>query len=270
MFAAGFGLGVKAAAVQKRDLIVVGALNYILAGLIAAAWFLARGAIDIGWAGGAYGALNGVVYFVAYFFLIFGIKHSGIAGTGAIAQLSVLVPIVVAVFVWHEYPTPMQLAGMTVAGAAIALMDARKNMSGDLVGGLWWRLLAFFVLVGGSRLFAKAFAEVGAPDEKAFYVLIVYVVSGAASVGLLLRHGKMPTVGELTWGGVVGACNMIQVTFLLKALEELPAAVVFPVSACGGLILTAIVAVTLLGERLTTRMYVGLAAAGAAVFFLNK
>lgn len=270
VFAAGFGLAVKAAAVQRRDLIVVGAVNYILAGLMAAVWVLARGGADLGWAGGVYGGLNGVVYFVAYFFLIYGIKHSGIAGTGAIAQLSVLVPIVAAVFVWREYPTRMQLTGMTIAGAAIVLMDARKNMAGEVVGGLLWRLLAFFVLVGGSRLFAKAFAEVGAPEEKAFYVLMVYVVSGAASVALLLRHGKMPSLGELGWAGVVGACNMIQVTFLLKSLEELPAAVVFPVSACGGLILTAVVAVTLLGERLTTRMYAGLAAAGAAVFFLNK
>ncbi|MEO2003129.1 MAG: EamA family transporter [Candidatus Poribacteria bacterium] len=270
VFAAGFGLAVKAAAMQRRDLIVVGAVNYILAGLMAAVWVLARGGADLGWAGGVYGGLNGVVYFVAYFFLIYGIKHSGIAGTGAVAQLSVLVPIVAAVFVWREYPTKMQLTGMTIAGAAIVLMDARKNMAGDVVGGLGWRLLAFFVLVGGSRLFAKAFAEIGAPEEKAFYVLMVYVVSGAASVALLLRHGKMPNLGELGWAAVVGACNMIQVTFLLKSLEELPAAVVFPVSACGGLILTAVVAVALLGERLTTRMYAGLAAAAAAVFFLNK
>ena len=259
VFAAAFGLCVKAAGMRRRDLIVVGGLNYIIAGLIAAVWFLARGGMDIGWAGGAYGAVNGVVYFVAYFFLIFGIKHAGIAATGAIAQLSVLVPILASIFIWREYPTLMQSVGMVIAGAAIVLLDARKNLLGEIVGGLGWRLGAFFILVGGSRLFAKGFAEMDLPDEKAFYVLMLYVASGVASVGLLVRHGKRPELPDVLWASAVGACNMIQVTFLLKALEELPGVIVFPVSACGGLIFTALVAAALLRERLTLRMYAALA-----------
>ena len=71
VFAAGFGLAVKAAAMQRRDLIVVGAVNYILAGLMAAVWVLARGGADLGWAGGVYGGLNGVVYFVAFLKILY-------------------------------------------------------------------------------------------------------------------------------------------------------------------------------------------------------
>ncbi|MAF09548.1 hypothetical protein CMK11_03780 [Candidatus Poribacteria bacterium] len=267
--ASGFGLGVKAAGLHKQDLIVVGGMNYILAAVLAAVWFVSRGSIDIGWAGGAYGTLNGVVYFVAYFFLLFGIKHQGIAATGAIVQLSVLVPILASIFLWMEYPTAMQLAGMTAAGASIALLDARRNILGEVVGGLRWRLLAFFVLVGGSRLFAKAFAELHVPDEKAFYVFMVYASSGVMSVVMLARHGRMPTLVETAWGAGIGACNMIQVTFLLKALEELPGVIVFPVSACAGLILTAVVAVVLLRERPTRRLYLGIVASAIAVVLLN-
>ncbi len=270
VFAAGFGLCVKAAGMQRRDLIVVGGLNYIIAGVIAAVWFLGRRGLDVGWVGGAYGTLNGVVYFVAYFFLIFGIKHTGIAATGAIAQLSVLVPILASIFLWREYPTLPQLGGMLLAGAAILLLDARKNLLGEIVGGLGWRLGAFFLLVGGSRLFAKGFAEADLPDEKAFYVLMLYVTSGVASVGLLLRHGQRPKAPDVLWATAIGACNMIQVTYLLKALEELPGVIVFPVSACGGLIFTALVAAALLRERLTPRMYAALAASAVAVLFLNR
>jgi drug/metabolite transporter (DMT)-like permease len=269
VFGSGFGLGVKAAGLQKRDLIVVGGLNYIVAAVIAAVWFLSRDTIDIGWAGGAYGTLNGIVYYVAYFLLLFGIKHQGIAATGAIVQLSVLVPILASIFLWMEYPTAMQLVGMTVAGGSIALLDARRNILGEIVGGLRWRLVAFFMLVGGSRLFAKAFAELHVPDEKAFYVLLVYVSSGVMSIVLLLRHGKLPTLGEAVWGAAIGACNMIQVTFLLKALEELPGVIVFPVAACGSLILTAVIAVAMLRERPTTRLYLGIAASAIAVVLLN-
>ena len=47
--------------------------------LEASVWLASRGGFNAGWYGGVYGALNGVGYFVTYFFLLFAIRHQGIA-----------------------------------------------------------------------------------------------------------------------------------------------------------------------------------------------
>ncbi|MAF13238.1 hypothetical protein CMK11_22520 [Candidatus Poribacteria bacterium] len=270
VFGSGFGLGVKVASMRRHDMLTVGALNYICAAVLASVWVLARGALDAGWSGGVWGALNGVGYFVTYFFLLFAIRHQGIAATRAIGQLAILIPILASILLWGEYPTYVQLIGLVVAGASMLLLiDARKNLLGEIVHGARWRLLAFLLLSGSFRVFAKAFSVSAQPQEKAFYVWMVFVSSGAISLVMLLSRRRLPSIGELLCGAQIGACNCIQVWFLLRALEELPGVVVFPVAACGALVMTAGIAIVLLGERPTLRMYAGIAASAVAVVLLH-
>lgn len=270
IFGAGFGLGVKGASMRRHDMLTVGGLNYILAGVIASVWLASRGGFNAGWYGGVYGALNGVGYFVTYFFLLFAIRHQGIAATRAIGQLAILIPILASVLLWGEQPTVTQWAGLVIAGGSMLLLiDARKNLLGEIVHGARWRLLAFLLLSGSFRVFAKAFSVGGPPQEKAFYVWMVFASSGAVSIVMLLWRRRLPSVGALLWGAQIGTCNCLQVWFLLRALEQEPGVVVFPVAGLGALIVTVGVAILVMGERPTRRMYAGIAASTVAVLLLN-
>ncbi|GIX06966.1 MAG: hypothetical protein KatS3mg115_1369 [Candidatus Poribacteria bacterium] len=270
LFAAGFGLGVKAASQRGHQVIVVGGLNYLFAALFGTLWLLGTPDVQAGWQGALFGGINGACYFTAYFFLIYAIRHQGLAATTAVGQLSIVLPILASILLWSERPTPEQWLGLAVAIPSLLLLDAQPGLLREITRQLRWRLLGFFTMVGTVRLVAKAFAEAAVPAQKVFYVWTVYAVAGLLSIPLLLRMGIRPRRAELGWGAFVGACNALQMFFLLTALEQLPGILVFPISACGTLLVTATVTVGLMGERPTRRIYAGLALSVVAVLLLNR
>lgn len=273
LFGAGFSVGVKAASVRKRDMIYVGGLNYIAAVLLCGAWlagryFIGGGGVSVGRSGAVFGTLNGVGYFAAYFFLVKGIQHQGLAATRAVGGLAVLLPVLASMLVWGEQPSVEQGIGALVAAFSAALLDSRRNLLGEIKRGMWIQMFIFFMLSGGSRVAAKAFNEADAPDEKLFYTLMVYASSGLFSVVMLAFHKQKPRAEDFFWGLCVGACNMLQVVFMLRALEELPGVIAFPTAAAGALIVASLSAAAL-GERPSKRVWSGVGAAAAAVVLLN-
>ena len=273
LFGAGFSVGVKAASIRKRDMIYVGGLNYIAAALLCGAWlagryFIGGGGVSAGRSGAVFGTLNGVGYFAAYFFLVKGIQHQGLAATRAVGGLAVLLPVLASMLVWGEQPSVEQGIGALVAAFSAALLDSRRNLLGEIKRGMWIQMFIFFMLSGGSRVAAKAFNEADAPDEKLFYTLMVYASSGLFSVVMLAFHKQKPRAEDFFWGLCVGACNMLQVVFMLRALEELPGVIAFPTAAAGALIVASLSAAAL-GERPSKRVWSGVGASAAAVVLLN-
>ena len=269
LFGSGFSLGLKATILRRKDTFVVGGLNYILACAVGTPWLFLAGGTDYGWPAANFGATMGIMYFVAYFFFIFAIRHQGLAAATAVGQLSVLIPILFSVFVWSELPTAAQFAGLVIAGAAVALLDARKDALSGISGRLRWCLIGFFVSGGIARLAAKAFTEAHVPAERPFYMWMVYASAGACSLVMLVGHRKWPDLEEWLLGAAVGVCNITQVTFMLMSLEHLPGIIVFPISACGTIVVAGTIVVVFLGERPTFRLYLGIASSAIAVALLN-
>ena len=268
VLSSGFSLGLKCAILRRRDMYVVGGLNYLMACAAGTVWLFLRGA-TVGWAGGVFGGSLGLVYFIAYFLLVYAARHQGVAATTAFGHLSAVIPILFSALLWREYPTVAQAIGILVAGTAIAMLDVRRDLLAEISGPLRLSLVGFFLCVGTAGLAAKGFTEAGAPDQRSFYIWMVFASSGACAAVLLLRHRRWPTREDWLWGGVMGACNIGQAMCLLPALEHLPGIIVFPVAACSTIIFVGAVVVAFFGERPTARMYVGMATAAVAVVLLN-
>ncbi|MDA1191011.1 MAG: hypothetical protein O3A46_04920 [Candidatus Poribacteria bacterium] len=269
LFSAGFGLAVKRARLRGSNVIVVGGLNYIFAAVFATIWVAAKQNLVFGMPGVVFGSINGIVYFFTYFLLIYAMHHHGLAATTAVGQVALVVPILASVVLWSEYPSTLQIVGIVITMGTVVLLDARKDALVGVDKMLRLVLVLFFIAGGGVRVVAKLFAELHVPEQRPFYVWIVFVSSGLLSVLLLIREGKFPTPAEWAYGAFVGMCNVVQIIFFLTALAELPGIIVFPVSSCGHLIVTTTVAVALMGERPTRKMYWGIGLSAVAVILLN-
>ena len=70
------------------------------------------------------------------------------------------------------------------------------------------------------------------------------------------------------YGSLLGLINIVQSLFLVRALTELPGIIAFPAAACASLTVTTLFATLLLGERPTSRQYVGLVTSSVAVVLL--
>ena len=218
------------------------------------------------------GATTGGAYFVAFFFLASTLRWRGAALASVVSRLSILIPILCGILIWHEQPSAMQYAGIVLACVALGLIRRGRlhlNMS-ELPWYAPLHMALFFIVAGVSRLGTEAFHQTAAPYEKPAFLLAVFGLSAFASVILMLIRRRLPGREELIFGAGIGLANVSQTFVILKALDVYDGFVVFSMVSAGGLVFTALVAVFLMGEKLTRGSCVGIAIAAIALVMLQS
>lgn len=259
--------------VQRRheDILTVGAVNYVVAGLFAGFLFFGGSNSSYGLASCLTGAVNGGAYFISYFLLLAYMSRKGAAMTAVIARLSVVLPIACGIMIWNEQPAFGQWLGIGLACVSMTIIG-RPRAELAQGHGSWPSplvMLAFFIVAGSARLAQAAFKYEANPIEQPAYLLSGFGLAGAVSLVMMMARMKRPTLNELVIGTFVGMANVLQTWFLLKALESYDGFVVFPVVSAGGLTFTTLLAVILLHERPTRMNYIGISIAICAVALLQ-
>lgn len=279
VFASAFTLFIKWAQIRRQEnVITIGAINYIIAAVSILPVFLfsnlspdSFGALWTGalWTGGSMGA----VYFIAFFFAIYSIRKVGASTTTVVSVLSILMPIGFAAFIWQEKPDVVQSIGIGMALLALTLIGAQKNPHpSDFETKSRWLvplvLFSFFLLCGFSRLSQEAFKHVSSPEHRPTFILAAFTIAAIPSLIVLIYGKRMPTPMEWLIGFLMGISNNLQTYFVLLALNEFEGFIVFPVTSAGGIVLTTLVATSLLKEQLNKRTYAGIGIAVVSLFLL--
>ncbi len=293
-FASVFTLCIKWVQQRRReDVFTVGAINYIVAGLMSLPECVGNQPETISLSAVWTGALMGGCYFIAYFFVARAITHVGAASTTGIAVLSILVPIVCGVAIWDERPNIVQVLGVVLALTSLTLIGSNpqdadsSGKSDDLLGAegvsmseppkrdkddrkvIVFVLVTFFALAGLSRLAQEAFKHVSTPDQRPIFLISAFALASIPSVAMLIYRRRPILPVEVAIGVLMGASNILQSHYILKALEVFDGFIVFPVVSAGSLMFTTVVATRLMGERLSGRSRSGIVLAVAALFLLN-
>jgi len=261
------------------DIISVGIVNYLIAAAIMLVWaFAAGGQTGDLWAM-LIGTIMGVVYFVAFFFVIWCVRVVGASSTSVVSVLSMLIPIVFAAIVWDAQPTVLQSVGIAVAFFSLILIGLEpqeqrepgakkpKKKSNPWLGT--WILGGFFLLCGISRVCQEALNYVSEVSQKPTFLVAAFLATAIPSLLLLIWRRKAIVPVEIGAGALMGLSNGLQLWLTLKALDEMKGFVFFPVSSAGAIIFTMFVAVLFLGEKIGTRALVGIGAAVVALFLMN-
>lgn len=277
LFASAFTLTIKWVHVRQReDIITVGPINYIVAALLIAPQFFTQ-VESPDPAAALCGAGMGACYFVAFFFVIYAIKHVGAASTTVVSSLSLLFPIAAAAVLWDEVPNTAQCIGIGLALVALSLVGTKgKRATSDEPSDSQARpwvipavLGTFFLLAGTSRLLQRTLDHVSSKDQLPTFLLAAFATASVPSIILLIERRKSIGTGEIGLGVLMGGSNILQSHFILKALGSYAGYIVFPISSAGGLILTTFVATRFMGEQLTSRKFVGIGLAVVALVLLN-
>ncbi len=278
LFSSAFTLCIKWVTVRQReDILTVGPINYITAALLVLPEFLAMNHLPDP-AAAACGGAMGAIYFIAFFFVSYSIRHVGAAPATVVGSLSLLLPIVAAAFLWGEIPNLAQAIGIGLAIVALTMMGLRtrtkQREEPEPSTSRWWLiplvLVMFFLLAGCSRLAQRTLEHVRSNEQRPTFLFAAFVVASVPSIVLLIGRRRKVSWTEIGIGVAMGASNILQSHFILKALGLFAGYIVFPISSAGGLIMTTFVATRLLGEKLTRSTLVGIGVAVVALVLLNS
>lgn len=244
------------------------ASNYamcIVAAAALAGWPLIPSAEGIG-VTLALGGVNGVLYLAGFVLLQWCIGRSGVVLPATFQKLGVVIPTIAAVTVFGEEVRWLQLLGVGIAVAAILVMqDKREKAAVSGLGGL----LALLVVCGGCEVMSKFFAtfELTALDDH--FLLYTFATAFVLCVVLCLVKKQGITWQDVLWGLAIGIPNYMSAFFVLGALREMPAVIVYPTYSAGTIIAVTLVGMLCFKERLNRRKLIALGMILAALVLLN-
>ena len=243
------------------------AMNYLSGALLAYAAMSSRqfSLAGGGWAALGLGTAQGLLYLGTLVILQGNIRKNGVILSATFARLGLVVPMLFAIAAFGELPSLAQWAGFLLSCAAIWIIRTQEGGTASHR----WGLLLLLVCNGLTDSLAKIFEEVGSRALDGYFLLITFLVALAASLVLMVVKGERLGRREILYGCLVGVPNYGSVFFLLRALTQLPAVLVYPTFSAGTILAVSLVGVLAFRERPGRRQWCGLALILVALVLLN-
>jgi len=245
------------------------AVNYLTCLLLAAAYALFR-ILPLDAAGLpvtiGMGAVNGGLYLLGFVLLQYNTRKSGVVLSSIFMKLGLLVPIILSVFLFGEIPTWVQSIGFLLAVGAILLINLQKGTS---LSGAKLPLLLMLLSCGCGDAMSKVFEVYGPAALADQFLFYTFASALFLCVVLVLRAKERLDKYALLFGVLVGIPNFFSAKFLLMALGQLPAVIVYPTFSVGSILVVTLAGICLFKERLRRSQWAALALILVALVLLN-
>lgn len=286
-FSSTFGLVVRHAQRRHANPWAVAAINYVTA----ACFHAVRHAL-----GGPgflptrptliVGVLGGVAFVSAFFMMSSFMARRGVSIAMAVLRLGVVIPMLAGVLFFGESPAAVQAVGAVLALMALPLLtiapaDASAKGAPDRPRadpeGMGERdrraqrrlLIALFFGNGLCMLAVRAFGQVGTAGESSLFLAILFGTAAAVAVMVWIGRRLGSSRRDVLPGVIVGLCNALANLALVAALRQLPGVLVFPFYSAIGVVLSALFAGIVWGERIRRLELAGIGVALASVVLIN-
>ncbi len=212
------------------------------------------------------GVPAGILYLAGLVWYQKSVSSAGVGLTAGFGKLGVLVPVAASALIWSEVPSGTRLVGMAVALLAIAA-GAISTRGGGRVKP---PLLIFFVAGGLAEFSNKLFQEYSLAGTEGAFLSVVF---GTALVSCLVtappsvrsRHFRTSVLA----GAVLGVPNLLASFFLVRALDGIPAPVVFSAFSAGTIAVLGTTGSLVFGERRSLLEWCAIAASMVALLLMN-
>lgn len=212
------------------------------------------------------GFVGGIFFLGGFVLFQRNTERNGIVLSSIFMKLGLLVPMVLSVVFFRELPTWTQIVGFCIAIFAIFLINGNGEKGKDRLS---WQLLAMLVLCGGSDAMSKIFKVMGPEALSNQFLFYTFAFALMLCIALVIHKKERPGIRELLFGTAIGIPNFFSSKFLLLALADLPAVVVFPSFSIATMLVATLAGVFFFKEQMGKRRLLALLAILAALLLLN-
>lgn len=210
--------------------------------------------------------LNGVILLAGLILLQSSTRKHGVVLSSLFMKLGLLVPFLVSILFFHELPTWLQIAGFCVAAGAIVLFNLKKDREENRFGV---GLILLLLLNGGADTMVKIFEALGPAALSDHFLCLSFSTAFVLCAGLVIIQKEAMDAKAVLYGAMIGVANFFSSKFLLGALTQLAAVVVFPTYSVATMLVVTLSGVVFFKERLNKQQWIAFAFVIAALIMLN-
>ena len=221
------------------------------------------------------GIITGTFYLGGFLFLKYNMKYNGIVLSSTFMKLGVLIPTIMAIVVFGEVPSVLQIVGIAIAIVAIIIINFEKEPEGeDCLGeskkGNKKILLLVLLLLGGlGDSMSNIFEKLGPDSGKDGFLLLTFFTAFVITVAIVVLGKKKLCKADILFGLLVGVPNYFSARFLLASLGSLDAVIVYPTFSVGTMVVVTVVGVIAFHEKISKQKGIALGLIAVAIALLN-
>lgn len=225
------------------------------------------------------GIITGAFFLGGFLFLKYNMKHNGIVLSSTFMKLGVLIPTIMAIVVFGETPSIMQIGGIAIAIAAIIIINIEKepqkedgvtSIEDTSNGGNKKILLLVLLLLGGlGDSMSNIFDKIGPSDGKDGFLLLTFFTALVITTVIVVFGKKKIYKADIIFGLLVGVPNYFSARFLLASLGSLEAVIVYPTFSVGTMVMVTMVGVLAFHEKISKQKGIALGLIAVAIALLN-
>lgn len=214
------------------------------------------------------GIISGLLYLTSFMLFQRNIRYNGIVLSSASMKLgAVLIPVMAAIVFFHERMGLLQLWGAVLAVLAILLINIEKEEVRH--GGRKLLLLILLAANGLTDTMANIYNKTGTEALKNHYLAYTFLAALFLAFVTALWKKEQIKSADICCGLLIGIPNYYSARFILLALGEVPAVIVYPVYSVGTIITITLVGLVVFREKLSRQKMGALALISAALVLLN-
>lgn len=221
------------------------------------------------------GIITGAFFLGGFLFLKYNMKYNGIVLSSTFMKLGVLIPTIMAIVVFGEVPSVLQIVGIAIAIVAIIIINFEKephgsNSIGESKNGNKKILLLVLLLLGGlGDSMSNIFEKLGPDSGKDGFLLLTFFTAFVITVAIVVLGKKKLCKADILFGLLVGVPNYFSARFLLASLGSLEAVIVYPTYSVGTMVVVTIVGVIAFREKISKQKGLALGLIAVAIALLN-
>jgi drug/metabolite transporter (DMT)-like permease len=226
--------------------------NYFVAAIIGYIFILADPSSSYSTKTLLFGAFLAMLFVASFFSFAKAVTSAGTALATVSSRLSVIVPLILSMLIYREKPSYIQMTGLVFALITIILFyySLRNAKVTHLKFLDYFYLLAVLIGIGLSDFGMKVFQQWRPQTEKPYFIFTIFLCSFFYTFIIVMIQGIQLNKPVIIRGGILGIPNVFSTFFLLLALAQLPAILVYPMTNIGIILFTALGAAVIWKEKL--------------------
>jgi drug/metabolite transporter (DMT)-like permease len=215
--------------------------------------------------------------FISIFFAIGQTTQKmGVSVSMVAAKLSVVIPILYALFIFKQSLSPLQLLGIVLSILAVYFISQKKENVSSKKGNAWLLPIIVFIGSGVIDTLLNFIQTTYIPAVSEAYVItttftLAFILGAIYLLYLVLAKKEKITLKNVLWGFALGIPNYFSMLFLVKTLSHFQgsSATIFPINNIGIVAASTLISVLFFQEKLSKKNMIGIGLALISITLIS-